>query len=210
MTEPRICYYFLKLAEGRTLLLFGIIYIGLLILEIKGIRVRGIKKLFGVASAGIRDFILAMILICILNAGTAMINPAGYGICYKVKASYTYVPAVAVLCTDEGYRTDEYGVPLFNSYDEYREWFIANHPEKAYPEHNYAYTDDELAQIACDYYNDRSTEEATGCYISQGTGVQATLTLVNDDDVILEIYEIDRDELEGSDKDGNYVYLKNN
>ena len=143
-----------------------------------------------------------------MNAVTAKLNPAGYGICYGVKASYSYVPAVSVLCTEDGYRTDKYGVPLYNSLDEYRKWFIDEHPEKAYPENPYKYTDEEIKQIACSYYNARSTEEAVDCIITPGTGVHATLTLKDSNGAELEEYKIDRDELEGSDHYGNYVYLK--
>ena len=134
MDEPRICYFFLKLAVGRTLLLLAIIFAVLLIWTIKRLTVKGlIMKSLAVASACVRCFIIAVIALCLLNAGTAKINPAGYGICYRVAASYSYVPNVEVLCTEDGYTKDENGVPLFNSLDDYRAWFIEKHPEKAFP-----------------------------------------------------------------------------
>ena len=46
-----------------------------------------------------------------------------------------------------------------------------------------------------------------GGYITQGTGVEITLTLVNSNGVVLKVYEIDRDELEGRDNNGKAVYF---
>lgn len=209
MTEPRICYYFLKLDVGRTLLLLVIFFAILMFFHLRALQSEGIiGRILGTAGSVVRCFIFAVILLCAANAVTARINPAGYGICYGVRASYSYVPNVSVLCTEDGYTKDEYGVPLFTSLPEYAEWFVENHPEKAFPEQDYKYTDDELARMACDYYNARSTETATGCYITPGEGVWVTLTLENDDGVILETYEIDRDELEGRNRGGDYIYLK--
>ena len=133
MAEPRICYFFIKLAVGRTLFLLIFIFVVLCFFGSKRISSSTIfERILNSGGLIVLSFVISVGLLCLLNFVTSKINPAGYGCCYTVMASHSYIPSVEVLCDDSGYQVDMNGIPLFNSYDDYREWYINTFPEKAY------------------------------------------------------------------------------
>ena len=137
-----ICYYFYRVNVPLWIGLFLLIFICIMAFLLMRMKAdHWVLEILGIFKAFFISLPISIVLLCGICVFSEKISPRHVGILYKMDMSWDYIPKLEALCTDEGYQTDEYGIPLFDSYDAYREWYCEKFPEYAYFDMDYADSD---------------------------------------------------------------------
>lgn len=146
--------------------------------------------------------VLSVVLVLGVNKVTSALSSNGMSCTDKIVSDWYYIPEVNQLCDKDGNRR-------YSSYDEYREEFYAEHAE---PERDPCiHTDEELANIAADYYESIHGSRPVRAYVKavdRTTVKISLLDMINGYEAFRENYFVDQNTLHGTDHDGNEVQLR--